>query len=100
MRRPIRSRGGRGRGATVANADLIISSPSPPGPTCGRVHRRSIAVLDNVVAFTAPRRAIDTAAACQVRRGADGAVVNTVQWPPSRQDEVHVAELVPEVAGL
>jgi hypothetical protein len=67
----------------VATIDFTFArghSIEPNGPTYSRVYRRSVAVLDNVVAFTVPRRAIDTAAARQVWRGADGAVVNTVQW--------------------
>ena len=68
----------------VATIDFTFArghSLEPHGPTYRRVYRRSVTVVDNVVAFTVPRRAIDTAAARQVWRGADGAVVNTVQWP-------------------
>jgi hypothetical protein len=68
----------------VATIDFTFArghSLEPNGPTYSRVYRRSVAVLDNVVAFIVPRRAIDTAPARQVWRAADGAVVNTVQWP-------------------
>jgi hypothetical protein len=68
----------------VATIDFTFArghSIEPNGPTYSRLYHRSVAVVDNVVAFTVPRRAIDTAARREVWRAADGAVVNTVRWP-------------------
>jgi hypothetical protein len=51
-----------------------------------------------IVALTVPRAPDGTLWSRHVWRAADGSVVNVSR--PLRQDEMQVAELVPEVAGL
>ena len=81
----------RGRGARViglvpdgvARIDFTFPRHSidPAGRTDARVYHRSVAVVDNIVAFTVPRRAIAALASRQVWRAADGSVVNVVRGP-------------------
>jgi hypothetical protein len=68
----------------VARIDFTVArghSIEPHGPTYRRVYRRTVAVVDSVVAFHVPRKAIDASVNRQVWRAADGSVVNVVPAP-------------------
>ena len=105
----------RGRGSrwsvSSPTASPPSSSPSRAATACGPraigSTARSIAarwpVVSNIVVLDRAAHAPDAFYNRQVWRAADGSVVNTIKparaQPRLRQDEVHVAELVPEVAA-
>jgi hypothetical protein len=70
----------------VATIDFTFAAGRSRGPDSARTYattyRRTVAVVDNVVALTVPRAPEDAIVNRQVWHAADGTAINAVRWPP------------------